>query len=147
MMSFALIFFYGCRSQKKMVTTTNNVKSNETSSYNNEKETIESMEQCTSDDIYTVITETEYSQPDSVGNQYKRKEKRTEQHRGIITLSKKDAVEFQEEQAETEYQKQDDTNYETQTENKNSINWRVILIVVLVIGVILNVFLFNSSTY
>jgi len=130
-----------------MTTTTNNAKSNETSSYSNEKETIESMDQCTSDDIYTVITETEYSQPDSVGNQYKRKERRTEQHRDIITQSTKDAVEFQEEQAETAFQKQDDSNYETQTENKNPINWRVITIVVLVIIVILNIFLLNSSTY
>ena len=137
MMSFALIFFYGCRSQKKIVTTTNNVKSNEISSYGNEKETIESKTQCTSDDIYTITTETEYSKPDTVGHQYKRKEKRTEQHRGIITLTKKDAVEFQEERAETEYQKQDETNCETQTENKKSINWRVILIVVLVVAMLI----------
>lgn len=98
------------------------------------------MEQCTSDDIYTVITETEYSEPDTVALQYKQKEKKTEQHRVKVILTKKDANKIQEEQAETIFQKQDESNYETQTEDKKSFNWRFIIIVVLVIGM-LNVFI------
>ncbi|MDD3310141.1 MAG: hypothetical protein PHY69_09320 [Dysgonamonadaceae bacterium] len=137
MMILAFIFFCGCRSQKKIATTTNNVNSNEISTYSNENKTVESMEQCTSDDIYTVITETEYSEPDTVAIQYKQKEKKTEQHRVKVILTKKDANKIQEEQAETIFQKQDESNYETQTEDKKSFNWRFIIIVVLVIGMLI----------